>query len=433
MGTIISLEIEGSEICSAKNHMGIDYGQLFQETDKKQIPSNDAEGEQDINSPYNRGFERNLGSLKTRLDLLGFSLDRVEREYKSACITSREQDEWLMENNSKVENFDRLMNFPEFMAFLQDHPVNSFEKEYHGFESNPSIKDIPRLVNEFRIKRLPYYGNSGDSFTELGVFLEMIEFLSPYAILRALSEVKENADSKVTWLFGPLAENGWADHSDFYGDARRTDRFLVATEGSSDVHILKKAFRLLRPDVIDFFSFIDCSEAHPFSGAGNLVKFANGLVKIDCLNKVLFLLDNDAEGVVAKRKIQDMNLPVNMRATTLPNLDDFESFRSLGPTGIESVDINGKAVAIECFLDLRDQNQSKPHIRWTSYKKEIDEYQGELVDKESFAKSFLKGQYAGYDFTKLTTLLDHIISQCCMISSKTKNDMSNQFEDVSQS
>jgi len=432
MGTIISLEIEGSEICWAKNHMGIDYGQLFQENDIKQIPPSDPEDEQDINSPYNRGFERNLGSLKTRLDLLGFSLERVKHEYQSACITSREQDEWMREYNSEVEIHDALMNFSEFMAFLHDHPINSFKREYRELESNPTIKSIPRLANEIRVKKLPYYRNSSESFTELGVFLEILGFLSPYAILRALSEVKENADSRVTWLFGPLAENGWAAHSDFYGDARRTDRFLVATEGSSDVHILKQAFRLLRPDVIDFFSFIDCSEAHPFSGAGNLVRFANGLVKIDCLNKVLFLLDNDAEGVVAKRKIQDMNLPVNMRATTLPNLDDFESFRSLGPMGFGFVNINGKAVAIECFLDLRDQNQSKPHIRWTSYKKEIDEYQGELVGKESFAKSFLKGQHAGYDFTKLTTLLDHIISQCCMISSKTEGDMSGQLESVSQ-
>ena len=39
--------------------------------------------------------------------------------------------------------------------------------------------------------------------------------------------------------------------------ARRTQTFLIATEGSSDVHILKQALALLRPGIEDFFRFID--------------------------------------------------------------------------------------------------------------------------------------------------------------------------------
>ena len=35
-----------------------------------------------------------------------------------------------------------------------------------------------------------------------------------------------------------------------------------------------------RPGIADFFRFIDVSGSHPFSGTGNLVKFAEGLAKI---------------------------------------------------------------------------------------------------------------------------------------------------------
>ena len=60
---------------------------------------------------------------------------------------------------------------------------------------------------------------------------------------------------------------GWATEREFVPHARRTETFLIATEGSSDVHILKHALALLRPGIADFFRFIDVSESHPFLAA----------------------------------------------------------------------------------------------------------------------------------------------------------------------
>ncbi len=47
------------------------------------------------------------------------------------------------------------------------------------------------------------------------------------------------------WQYGPLVEAGWATEREFVPHARRTETFLIATEGSSDVHILKHALALL--------------------------------------------------------------------------------------------------------------------------------------------------------------------------------------------
>lgn len=117
--------------------------------------------------------------------------------------------------------------------------------------------------------------------------------LGPYAALRLLAENPANLDQNVVWNYGDLVDAGWADASEFMPCARREQTILIATEGSSDVHILKRAIEVLRPEVADFFRFIDVSERHPFSGTGSLVKFAEGLAKIDVQNQVIVLLDND--------------------------------------------------------------------------------------------------------------------------------------------
>ncbi|MCP3368715.1 hypothetical protein [Bradyrhizobium cajani] len=140
------------------------------------------------------------------------------------------------------------------------------------------------------------------------------------------------------------------------------------------MHILKRAFQLLRPEIADFFRFIDVSERHPFSGTGSLVKFAEGLAKIDVQNRTVFVLDND-EGLSAFRKIQALALPINMRVTVLPSLKEFGLFPTTGLGGAALADINGRAASIECYLDLHVGGLPAPLVQWTNYK-DTGTYQG---------------------------------------------------------
>jgi hypothetical protein len=118
------------------------------------------------------------------------------------------------------------------------------------------------------------------------------------------------------------------------------------------VHIFKHALALLRPAIADFFRFIDVSESHPFPGTGNLVKFGEGLAKIDVQDQVLFLFDNDAEGLEAHERLAKLTLPKNMRGAMLPQLTPFRKFPAQGLEGLAMADINNRAAAIECYLDL---------------------------------------------------------------------------------
>ena len=269
------------------------------------------------------------------------------------------------------------------------------------------------------MQRIPRDWNYGSSCSERSYFASLMMFLHPYSILRVLAECPMNANAQVDWQFGPVVCSGWADESQFLAGPRRTQTFLIATEGSSDTHILEHALSLLRPGIKDFFRFIDMRDGHPFPGTGNLVRFARGLAKIDVHNQVVFLLDNDAEGMLAYKEIQSLSLPPNMRATHLPPLDELRAIPARGPEGVSPTDINGRAAAIECYLDFDAPGPPPPEIRWTNYKKELNAYQGALCHKQSFAKAFLKqnlSSLSNYDVTKISKVLDHIVAVCTDIA-----------------
>ena len=240
-------------------------------------------------------------------------------------------------------------------------------------------------------------------------------------MLRLLAENAVNRATDVVWQYGPLVEAGWASATEFFGDARRTETFLVATEGSSDAHILRHALALLRPGILDFFRFIDVSERHPFSGTGNLVKFAEGLAKIDVHNQTVFVFDNDAEGVEAFRRLGSLRLPPNMRAIVLPDREAFREFPARGPQGDHLADINGRGAAIECYLDHRLHDYPPPRVVWTIYKPDMDDYHGALEHKESYLKAFLALRQdaiadSGYDTSGINSVLDALIAECVSIA-----------------
>jgi len=216
-------------------------------------------------------------------------------------------------------------------------------------------------------------------------------------MMQVLGHNGANADAEIIWLYGPLVENGWEKASSFVPGIGRYSTILVATEGTSDARIIKRALDVLRPDVADFFRFIDVNENHPFWGTGSLVKFAEGLVRIDVQNSILFLLDNDAEG-------QDA---------------------AYGPQGISTADINGRAAAIECYLDLELPSYGPAQILWSNYKKDVDAWHGALEYKESYAKHFFQRTDAelageGYHTEKLERVLDALITEATILASEKK-------------
>ena len=417
MGTEITLEVGGLTIDWSKNRRGRDHGMLFQEKDRQRIPSDQvnyesfAEHTEDP-SPTEIGFRRPLRQVLPRVELLGFTLDRVREEY-DGCVEA-----WR-ESNSEAESNQDLppLSFAEFLTFATAYPVKLLDDTYT--EDDAQIQ--ARFVEDRMSERIPHHWDHDMlSYSERSYFGRLINILSPYSMLRLLSENKVNLDADVVWQYGPLVEAGWANADEFVSGARRTQTFLIATEGSSDAHILKHAFSLLKPEISDFFRFIDVSERHPFPGTGNLIKFAEGLAKIDAHNQIVFLFDNDAEGLYAYQRVHELHLPRNMRAMMLPELEQFRAFPAFGPDGATVADINRRAAAIECYLDLATDDSTSARIIWVHYKKELDVYQGSLDRKESYTKEFLRQTQetitsGSYDASKLLHALEMLYAECRLI------------------
>lgn len=425
MGTAITLEVGGMEITYSKNHMGIDHGSLFQESNRTPQKSDQLDYEyferehQDPTSSE-MSFVSPLKDVVPRLELLGFNLDRVEHEYESVAESWLEEREGPSEDELKP--VPDLMSFAEFRQLATEHAIESLDSTFLTSAMEGRSEEIRGRFGDTPVDRIPKYESYGmGAYSERSYFSGLVDILHPYSVLRLLAENRGNADAPVVWQYGPLVEAGWAAGEEFFADARRTETFLIATEGSSDVHILNKALSLLRPGIADFFRFIDVSEGHPFSGTGNLLKFAEGLAKIDVQNQVVFLFDNDAEGLDAHQRLSRLTLPINMRGIMLPELEAFRTFPAEGPEGIRSADINRRAAAIECYLDLNLADYSLAKIVWTNYKKELGVYQGALEYKESYMKHFLKQTpdtiaSGCYDAQKIEALLDLIIAECTAIA-----------------
>ncbi len=409
----------------SKNHRGMDHGAIFQEQDRKAIKSSQLdydwyEEEGEDPTPSEMAFARPLNEIVPRIEQLGFNLERVRREYDAVAQNWREERLSLAEEDD--EPLPELLSFAEFHELATAHPIDDLDDTFVSGSDDLSELKIRGRFDVIELDRIPLYRSYDvHAYSERSFFGALLGCLHPYSILRLLADARANANAPVVWQYGPLVENGYATEREFVAQARRNQTYLIATEGSSDVHILKRAFALLRPGIADFFRFIDVSESHPFSGTGNLVKFAEGLAKIDVQNQVVFMFDNDAEGLDAHQRLATLKFPSNMRAIMLPELDAFRAFPSQGPEGLHNSDINSRAAAIECYLDLDVGDGAPAKILWTNYKKNLGIYQGALENKEAYGKEFLQQTAetlaaGAYDVRNLNAVLDLLIAECAAIA-----------------
>ena len=422
LGTEITLDISGVSVTYAKNHCGMDHGSLFQEQDRKPIKSDQIDydyykREEKDPTAAEMAFERPLKDVVPRLELLGFNLERVRREYERIEESWREERQWFSDEDS--EPLPDPMSFSEFRRFVTEHPLASLDDTFVSHSDADNEKRIRgRFADQALASRIPNYEPYDiQAYSERSYFGELVNVLHPYSVMRLLADGSGNDNAGVVWQYGPLVDAGWATEGEFVSGAKRRETFLIATEGSSDVHILKHALELLHPGIADFFRFIDVKESHPFSGTGNLVKFAAGLAKIDVHNQIVFLFDNDAEGLEAYQRLSVLTLPPNMRVVMLPELVAFRIFPSQGPEGLQESNINRRAAAIECYLDLDVAESPPAKVRWTNYKKALGVYQGALENKGSYVNAFLKQTSkmiaeGAYDVRKIEAVLDMILSEC---------------------
>jgi hypothetical protein len=424
MGTEITLSVDEIDVAWSKNKRGTDHGALFQESNRQRMKSDQInyeyfseQGDEGL-AEMEAGFSNSFNSVASRLELLGFSLDYVRREYEHKI---NEHNELLDEDAEEGVPFD------EFLEIIGSTNISSLSSEYVKDQLDKGPESYgTKVIDKDHLVKIPlWWDNQQGIYSEQSFVAALLSFLHPYSALRLLAVNEANLDQRVTWQYGPLVDSGWAKVAEFQANARRRNTFLIVTEGHTDAAILKLAIETLRPEISDFFEFIDMTDGHPFGGTGPLQKFAKGLAQMDVHNQTLFLFDNDTEGLSAFNKTNELNLPPNMRVALLPNLIEFETFQTIGPSGDAVMDINGKAAAIECYLDFDQPNLPDPIVRWSGYKGDVKQYQGALQKKDKFTKDFVRWSAddlrdSGYNLSKLNDVVDVIYQQCIGIAEDGK-------------
>ena len=393
MGSIISLGIGRFEIDWGKNAFFRNHSNLFLPGDIRPVPYYYADDCEETLP----GFARQLSSVVRRLELLGFTLSACRKQFDEA---RQYAPEGYLEPAISFDLFARaLAKVDVDRVRLPDEPATYDLYEYvvQSILNDPEFtQTAPELESLTR--------DDGTFFNNL----------HPYVVLRLLAEAPLNLQKDVCWRYADVVEGGWVQQEDLYERLADEDRYLIVTEGSTDTAVLKKTLPLLEPDVADFFYFVDMTKNYPFTGTGNVVNFCRGLSKIRIQNRVIVVLDNDSAGRVAFDNIRQLDLPPRMRVMTLPRLARMQSCHTLGPSGESVEDVNGRAVSIECFLDLRFGPPGDPRVRWTRYDSKADTYQGELVQKDKYVKASLDaiGRDRSYDLTKLAKLWSAILDVC---------------------
>lgn len=401
---MISLAVGRLEVDWGKNNGFVDYSPLFQSGDVTDVPyyyaghetiGPDGRADGEVRTELKDGLSKPLSQVIDRINLLGHTKAVCEREFASLA-------EW--------NGFDpKSFSFGDLRGALSTIDVSALSPNY-----GEGGEDFGKF---FRREIHPRLGLISLDPMELGDVSGGMENLSAYTILHLLADNTTARDLNVQWSFNDVEEGGWASRSEFVRPLDQTNRFLLVTEGSSDAAILRKALGILKPHVADFFDFVDMEEGYPFSGTGNVFRFVQGLISIRVLNNVIVIYDNDAEGIANFERTLGLNLPHNMSVLRLPDWSEFERFPTQGPNGQDISNINGRAAAIECYLDL----PADARIRWSSFIPKVGTYQGELIDKERYARSFLKQSAvkAHYDYGKLGAVLDSIIGFAVAMRERT--------------
>lgn len=292
MGTEINLTIGGISLSYSKNHMGIDFGHLFQESDRTRRKMDGIHYEYYEDNPDEIAdlalsemvFARRLDRIVPRLKLLNHSLDTARAEYEAVVAETLE-----LASYSEPREQLSLLSFEEFCALACRYPLRELNDAYIQYETPDHDKAAQgRFADDAdEFARLPGDRYDNIYYSEKSYLSASLCVLSAESMLIVFAQNPANANIEVVWEFGPLVRNGWVSIGDFQPGARRVQKVLIATEGASDARIIKRSLDVLRPDVADFFNFIDVDERHHFWGTGNLVKFAEGLLRIDIQNKVL--------------------------------------------------------------------------------------------------------------------------------------------------
>ncbi|MEL6192860.1 MAG: hypothetical protein AAFR66_12455, partial [Bacteroidota bacterium] len=180
--------------------------------------------------------------------------------------------------------------------------------------------------------------------------------------------------------------------SDKPNEIIQTEKIIVLTEGKTDTEFIKTGLQLFFPHLAGFYHFIDFENSRYEASASRLVHTIKSFVGSGIKNLIIAIFDNDAAAMKELNNLRNVNLPSNIKILQYPLIEWAKSYPSIGPTGLQEMDVNGLAGSIEMYLgkDCLQDNGGFIPIQWINYIDSIGKYQGVLLKKAEVQKKFRK-------------------------------------------
>ncbi|MEP7194339.1 MAG: hypothetical protein ABI903_15930 [Actinomycetota bacterium] len=313
------------------------------------------------------GYAATAGTLRTRLELQGFSSEWV-RELSSAFFDENDGGR----NSSEFWPEDRR-SYPDGAAITA--ALATRRGQAAGAGVPPDMRSHPE--DHFLYEQ----------------WMSLREAFDDPRFALSLSLSRTRASTLVTLDLTDLVLGGWLTTDEMHHrDARSrmsaavaaSGPVIVIAEGASDARWLRRSLEIAAPDVAHHFEFLDFAGYSAPGGTDRVVSLTKGMAAAGVMNRIVAVLDNDTAGREAARQLAALDLPSGLAVVSLPAVSYADQYPTLGPAGPAAADVNGRAASIEfMFRDhiLRDTDGCLFPVRWHSFIESAGEYQGRLDNK----------------------------------------------------
>jgi hypothetical protein len=320
-----------------------------------------------------RGFRQTAGVCRARLEIYGMSLSKAGKDFS-----------------------DSIKRLKEGVVYKFPIELVSFQ-EYLG-----EVRDI--IENDIFIHK-GSFDNLRDHLLSIDLSIEGQDQVAHLYCLLAMVPDSTIVEYNLT----QISTGDGAMFDQIVPKVR--EKIIVLTEGVTDAEFIQGALKLLYPHLLPYFQFINLAEYITERNASTLVNLVLSFAAAGVKHPIVALFDNDTTGISEMDRIPLGKLPPNIKVLKLPDIPIAERYPSIGPTGLNDMNINGSACGIELYLgvDILTQQDGLAPIIWTGYNRKKQKYQGEIKDKVNVQKLYRQKLFAKQgDFSDMDRVLQTI-------------------------
>ena len=400
LGSHAHFEIAGYPFFSMKSYVDSKIASLFDERHRQVMLKKVSErnpitwGTIEDDGTVEQVFQYRMSgnAMKRRLSILGFSEERVKvtfeeriRHYRE-CLTDDEYVSGLPFDNQHAIDFLNDYSFSKWCSAIRQFVTPEFSRAWFAEESPERDDPILALICSQLDDPSRDFIYGFPSF-DFRLFIQ--------AVLMACE-----ANDPVLLDFTELVYAGYYEEDVALADSAKhisnseldaTAKIIVLTEGKSDSRLIRRSMELLHPELAPLYSFVDFELPKLDGGVGSLVRVLKGFIGAGVTNKIIALFDNDTAAYDAVRAFDSINLPKNIAILHYPDLPYAMDYPTIGPTGLQNMNINGLAGGLELYFGLdvlRQPDGTNTPVHWRGYIPRLQRYQGELYDKSRLQDSF---------------------------------------------